>query len=125
MTFIVGQELFWVWSNLSKTNQLVTVTKVGRKWVELSNFYRFDIKTGWGDGKGRSSPGRIYLSEAAYDAEQLADNGVCLAFLRLKSLMQRSAPKKGVKIEDIYEAARLLNLHDANDYINIQSIGYV
>jgi hypothetical protein len=125
MTFIVGQELFWVWSDLSLTNQLVTVTKVGRKWVELSNFYRFDMQTGWGDSKGYATPGRIYLSEAAYDAEQLADMGVYHAFNRLKSLMQRSAPKKGVKIEDIYEAARLLNLHDANDYINIQSIGYV
>ncbi|MBI2725416.1 MAG: hypothetical protein HYX42_04120 [Polaromonas sp.] len=105
MNLTVGQELYWVGAQSYSKNQPVTVTKVGRKWATLSNSYRIDIHTHIADGGSYSSPGSCYPNEAAYVAEQLAN----AAFSKLKNSMGW-APRDGVKIRDIYEAARLLGL---------------
>lgn len=99
----IGQELFWVGSQRHSPNGIVTVTKVGRKWATLSNDHRIDLETHRADGGGYQSPGRTYPSEAAYVAEQITKLN------KLKERMGWTAPK-GVKIQDVYEAARLLGL---------------
>ena len=65
MDFKVGQELFWV-DRMRKINRAVTVEKIGRKWVYLSNHHRIDHETMEADSGGYSSPGKCYLSEQAY-----------------------------------------------------------
>lgn len=101
----VGQTLYFVGSGRPARHGAVTVEKVGRKWATLSNGHRIDLETHRADGGDYSSPGRAYPSEAVYVAEQLTN----AAFLKLKGKMGWSAPD-GVKVQDIYEAARLLGL---------------
>lgn len=47
----------------------VTVTKVGRKWAQLSNHERIDVQTLYADGGQYVSPGRCWLSKVECDAE--------------------------------------------------------
>lgn len=51
---------------------LETITKVGRKWVYLNSGYRFERdaenKMMLIDGKGFSSPGRVWMCEGDYKA---------------------------------------------------------
>lgn len=102
----VGQELFWQGlGNYRHNNCLVTVTKVGRKWAELSNRHRIDMVTLSADGKGYSSPGACWLSQAHYEAKVITGT----AFTNLKNKM-RFQPSDGVTIQDIYEAAKLLRI---------------
>lgn len=64
-----GTELWWVPSNQYRAKEPVTVIKVGRKWAELSNRFRIDLETMEGDGgKGYSSPGKAWQSQADYEA---------------------------------------------------------
>ena len=65
MEYAIGQELFWV-DRMRKTNRHVTVKKIGRKWVYLSNHHRIDRKTMEADGRGYSSPGKCYPSQQDY-----------------------------------------------------------
>ena len=66
----VGDKLWWgSIGNSRGTPYEVTVTKVGRLWVYLSNDYRIDTQTLQGDGNGYSSPGCCWLSKEAYDDE--------------------------------------------------------
>ena len=57
----------------------VTVTKVGRKWAELSNGRRISIETMLVDSSGYVSIGRCWLSEDEYAAaKELAVAWNCL-----------------------------------------------
>jgi hypothetical protein len=90
-----------------------TITKIGRKWAELStplhsvSRYRFDVATGELDGHGYSTPGTVYLSEEAY-AEELAISTAWSAFQSQVRYVHR-APK-GVTPEAISQALKLLGI---------------
>ncbi len=62
-----GMSLWWVGSNNRKTQEEVTVTKVGRKWATLSNGLRIDIETLAADGGQYVSPGQCYESRQVYE----------------------------------------------------------
>lgn len=63
----IGQKLFVdLWRGHGQ-NREMTITKIGRKWLELDGGrYRAAIDGLAIDGNGYSSPGQAYLSEAAY-----------------------------------------------------------
>lgn len=42
------------------------VTKIGRRWITVEGGKRFDADTLQIDGRGYSSPGRVYIDEADY-----------------------------------------------------------
>jgi hypothetical protein len=59
-----GDELIFKPSDRRGVEHKVTVVSVGRKWAKLSNLHRADKETGWVDGGGYSSPGRVWTEEA-------------------------------------------------------------
>lgn len=67
----VGDEFYFVYSDDRDKykNHHTKVTKVGRKWVETDDGHRFDINDWryWADGKGYTSPGRLWESQQAYE----------------------------------------------------------
>lgn len=107
--YTVGQELYFEWCRYSSRNghgEAVTITKVGRKWLELSNGHRVDKIRLVADGRGYSSPGTAYLSREEREAQvRLQD-----AWRRLRVQMA-SVPGNGVTAERVAEAAKLLGLH--------------
>ena len=63
----VGQKLFVALERGHGQSREMTITKIGRKWLELDGGgYRAAIDGLFIDGNGYSSPGQAYLSEAAY-----------------------------------------------------------
>ena len=65
----VGDTLLFVYeNNPHKETVVVTIEKVGRKWITVSPSYmpRIDRFTMRADGAGYSSPGRCYDSREAY-----------------------------------------------------------
>jgi hypothetical protein len=62
----VGDCLFYVANDNRRSTTTVSVVKIGRKWVELSNRNRVDIMSLEADGGQYSSPGTAWLSEQAY-----------------------------------------------------------
>lgn len=106
--FKVGQVLFWEWSSYThrrRENEDVTITKIGRKWLELSNGHRVDKETLVADGGKYSPAGRCYLDRAAREEESRAKK----AWSDLKERMGYSVPS-GVSADDIEQAAKLLGL---------------
>lgn len=84
----------------------VTVTKVGRKWAEISaRGYRIDKETLAIDGGGYTSPGRCYLTKDEHDA---AEN-LRRAWSKLRDYVDRkyTAPE-GVTVDAIEAALRVL-----------------
>lgn len=71
--------------------------------------YRFDYKTGYIDGKGFTSPGRVYASEADYHATRAAEVA-WRAFLQRLNRQYRKPD--GITADAIIEARRLLALDD-------------
>lgn len=65
MNYQVGDVLYYV-PNESKNHRLVTITKVGRKWLTINSSMRINKDTLSVDGYGYSSPGRCYRTEADY-----------------------------------------------------------
>ena len=107
-TRYVGQELYWEWSEYShkkNTGEMVTVTKIGRRWMELNNRHRVDRNTLIADGGQYSPPGRCFLSRAEREAERARD----AEWMLLRHKMSRRAPD-GVTAEHIAHATRLLGL---------------
>ena len=109
--YSVGQELYFEWSPYSRRRgggETVTITKVGRKWMELSNGHRVDKVRLVADGREYSSPGTAYVSRADREAQvRLLD-----AWRTLRVRME-VMPGDGVTTERIAEAARLLGLGGA------------
>jgi hypothetical protein len=106
--YACGQELYWEWSEYSSrknTGEMVTITKVGRRWLELSNRYRVDQSTLVADGGPYSPPGRCFLSRETREAERARD----AAWAALRNRMLHQAPDK-VSADDIAHATRLLGL---------------
>lgn len=81
----------------------VTITKVGRKWLELSNFQRctFDLKV---DSQCGVPPG-CYLSRAAYEEEV----ALFKAWIGLKGVLSSPIPN-GMTIEKIRQARVAMGL---------------
>ena len=107
-TRYVGQELYWEWSEYShkkNTGEMVTVTKIGRRWMELNNRHRVDRNTLIADGGQYSPPGRCFLSRAEREAERARD----AEWMLLRHKISRRAPD-GVTAEHIAHATRLLGL---------------
>jgi len=73
-TFTAGQRLLYTPGDARDGWPVeVTVTRVGRKWIGVSGTgcadTRFDANTLLMDHRGRSSPGRVWLSLEDYNAE--------------------------------------------------------
>jgi hypothetical protein len=67
VTYEVGQEVYVEGLNRNPS-RIAKVTKVARKWVDITGWQRFDAATGFVDAKGYTSPGRVWLCEADCNA---------------------------------------------------------
>jgi len=109
--FVVGMKFYFVPSDTRwRTCENVTVTKVGRKWVTLSNGFRFDKTSRWWrrtDGSGYSSPGTIWDSEDRY-RESLVVSKI-LDAIRHQLQFSRMDDMK-VTATDAIHAAKLLGV---------------
>jgi hypothetical protein len=99
-TFEVGQELWFVprWGKLSECHAL-KITKVGRKWLELSNGRRACVNT------LETGYDRCYLSQADHENQR----EIFIAWQKLGGLIERRKPE-GVTLDDIAQARKLLGL---------------
>jgi len=108
--FIVGQTLWFVHcgtgGNRSHMDGEVTITKVGREWLTLSNRHRVDKHTLYADGKGYASPGRCYLSREIYEKWK----AVLKAWRDFSNSIDPRNPPAGVDLESIAQAMRILKL---------------
>lgn len=108
--YTVGQELYFEWGRYSSRNgggEDVTITRVGRKWLELSNGHRVDKVQLVADGRGYSSPGTAYVSREERESQVRLQ----AAWRDLRKRME-SLPGNGVTAERVAEAARLLGLSE-------------
>lgn len=87
-------------------NHYVKVAKVGRKWATMEGGMRADLRTGYVDGGGYTSPGRCYESEAVWKAEAKALDH----WNHLKKTLEYSSLPVGLTPEDITKARLLLRL---------------
>lgn len=102
----VGDKL-WCVSNRNhgyRKTEEVTVTKVGRTWVYLSNELRINPKTMWADGGQYSSPAVCYPSKEIWQDEKEAS--------RVMSLIrdQIGFGKPTVNAETAHKIAELLGI---------------
>jgi len=70
----IGQTLWYVPIRRHGQPCEVTITKVGRQWLTLSNGHRVCKEDLVCDGKGYVSPGRCYVSQDEYRQEALLNN---------------------------------------------------
>ncbi len=106
--YVCGQELYFEpgrYSNRKEAGSMVTITKVGRKWLQLSNGFRVDAGTLIADGGKYSSPGTCYKDRAAREAVVAAET----AWSSLRHGMGYTVPA-GVTAAHIAHARRLLGL---------------
>lgn len=104
----VGDKLFFVPSHRHSQPLEVSVLKVGRKWIELSNFHRVDVETLRADGGKYTSPGRCYLNKEAYET-QLSLQSAWRSFQ--KSIDWTPIPV-GVTADDIAKARQILRIEE-------------
>lgn len=103
---VVGQQVFYVSRNNANSKSLVTVEKVGRKWIELSNNRRMTVD-GWVVDSNVGYAGEVYASEAEYQAWVLLKNELHSLKKGLEGWYEVPA---GVTLEDIRNAKALLKL---------------
>ena len=87
--------------------RIMEITKVGRRWITIGEGYtatRFDADTMWIDGKGYSSPGKIYPSESEY----LAQTETRKAWDALRLGMPYTPPA-GITLEQIASVRALVH----------------
>ena len=96
--YTVGQELYF--ESKHGRSGTVTITKVGRKWLELSNHRRVDK-----DSLCADYGSRCFLSEA----QRRADLEREAAWQHLRTALPYTAPPT-VTDDDIKAAARLLGV---------------
>lgn len=112
----VGQTLWFVNSQYRNANEAgkgseVTVEKVGRVWVQLSNGHRIDKESMVADGGIYSSPGVCYLTEGDHKARL----ELCAVW---RAFAEKISPHKvpdGLTIEDINFARLNLKLDGRHD----------
>lgn len=100
-----GSEFYFVPKSRYRAREYLTVTKVGRKWLTLSNGERADkvtleLEDGW-------NTGRLYPSQEQYQAIQAAED-LWRAFRAVIS--QRWGVPKGIAEKDIRHVAGLLKI---------------
>lgn len=69
-TYKAGETLWFVPTYIRSSFSIpveVSIIKVGRKWLELSNGHRADIKTLIVDDEGYASPATCYISQSEYE----------------------------------------------------------
>lgn len=105
----VGQELWWEGTENRPIKQAVTITKIGAKYLTLSNGERVFKATLIGEptGFGYGYAGQCYLSREARETELLLLKG--WRDLARKMQLAQTAPD-GVSFEQIGQAAELLGL---------------
>jgi hypothetical protein len=103
----VGDKLWWVSSDNKRTQREVTVEKVGRVWLTLSNHHRVDKVTLKADAGGFTSPGTCWLSKEAY--EHCVRLELAWGSLQRKVRETWSVPDD-VTLEDIKAAAMYLKM---------------
>jgi len=103
----VGQKLWWASSYNRQIQREVTVEKVGRVWLTLSNGTRVDKVTLKADADGFTSPGTYWLSKEAY--EHCVRLELAWGSLQRKVRETWSVPDD-VTLEDIKAAAMYLKM---------------
>ena len=103
----VGQTFWWVSSNNSRTQGEVSIVKVGRVWLTLSNGNRVDKKTMETYSGEYVSPGSCWPSKEHFEEH--------LRFSRMWNSFRSAVSNtwtipKNVTLEHIKEAASLINL---------------
>lgn len=104
---VVGQTLLYVPNDLRRSEpREVTVTKIGRKWADISGGYnRISITTLDVDGYGYSSPGKCWRSREAYESHKK----LCEAWSELRRLIDAKwYVPEGVTLSQIENAKRSL-----------------
>lgn len=111
-SFAVGQNLFFAPSSRFGIECLATIVKVGRKYIETSNGYRFaiDDQDMRADAGQYNSPGRYYLSKEAAESQRALSE--CWKIFRSLIGARYSIPA-GVTANDIKTAAALLGVETA------------
>lgn len=103
----VGHKFWWVGSDNKRTQSEVTVTKVGRAWLTLSNGHRVDKTTLVADAGEFTSPGHCWESKSAFDGH--ASIAKAWSALQREVQLSLSVPKN-VTLDDIKAAAAHLKL---------------
>lgn len=104
--FTVGQVVVYEHSQgTNRPEAHLSITKVGRTWVHLSNGERFDPTTMHVDGGRYASPGRIWLSEAALKRDRTRRR----LYQALRNDLSR-ALHPDVRISDLQRVRVLLRL---------------
>jgi hypothetical protein len=69
---IAGDRLYFVPGRYrtGRTPEWITVEKVGRRWITFTMGARMAVGSVEIDGGGYASPGRVYRTEAEYEAER-------------------------------------------------------
>lgn len=103
--FEPGRQLYFVYRH-NRNSEYVTIEKVGRRWLSLSNRCRVDKDTLIADGGEYTSPGRAYVSQEQYEAEAHAN--------KLWNTLRRRIPwgrHSSISAADIEKAASLLRIN--------------
>lgn len=104
----VGDTVYVVLDENSRTKGLSGVVRVGRKWIYLSIGLRMEKSTMLLDGGGCSTPGRCYMTEQDY-LDEVSRHSL---WSKLRSGLTRTAPSS-VSNDDIKAAMKLLGIaHD-------------
>jgi hypothetical protein len=108
MTYKPGQDVWLVLTHRGE-GRTAKVEKVGRKWATLDHGgYRVDMATGRLEAGNYSSPGCVFASREAYEANVAVRNAWNMLCDRLHNAYG-SAPS-GVTLPDIAKARELLGL---------------
>lgn len=100
----VGNTLWYVPIYKRELPRDVTVTKVGRKWIEIdpSWFPRLDKDTLFADGGKGVSPGRAYISKGEWEIERDTNQAWGEFRTAIEKLYHRP---QHLKLEEIQEMA--------------------
>lgn len=107
--FEVNQKVWFVPSIYShvKNPYEVTVERIGKKWITLSNGFRCD-KFGEVDGNGYCSPGTLYPNHEAYSQEKAKEN----VWKMIKNQIQYNYQvPDNLTIQDLVEIAGKLGIN--------------
>lgn len=105
----IGIPFFFVPNERRHAGRRVTVSKIGRRWITLSDGNRFDCTSDdWRivDGGGYSSPGRLWDSERHFENSQRVRE----ILNAIEHRFRLGREDCNVTLENATEAARLLGV---------------